>query len=345
MRTPVAAVLLTLFAVACSRTTPDTKWPPPGPSGGLPYPPMPEEGMFAEAADSDEGDEAPKGPAPIDAALPDAPPTKLARSATCDKKACTLTAFLPDAAYAKATPGGEASPAAMWMHHIASGSALTMPRHSGLEVLAVGIAGKALVAGDDGGAVQELGTWHGLRAPGGGFNLTARGADAHVLLAVVATKGTLDEALAHAKAKPWEVRWKKRAAAIARVDLAQSKNHAWAGGAFHARIAFGGADGALPASLETLLASAGAGVPEHDHPGWESIAILSGKGTMKVAGTDHPVAPGAVFHIPAKVRHSFAAAGDTPLLAVQIYSPSGPEQRFVGLAQAEAKSAPAAAAP
>ncbi len=335
MRKPLVLALL-LALPGCSRTTPDTQWPPPGPTGGVPVIPMPEEGLFGNAEEEPEP-EAPKGPAPIDAALPESPPSALARSAKCTEKNCQLKAFLPDAAFSKATPGGEASPAALWMQHIAEGSALTIPRHSHLEVLAVGISGKALVTGDDGGAPQDLATWHTLRAAGGGVNLTAHGGAAEVLVAVVATKGTLDEAMEHAKAKPWEVRWKKRPAAIARGDLGAAKDLAWGGGAFHARIALGGADGVLPASLGTLTASPAGNVPEHDHPGWESIAILSGKGTLKIGDKSHPVAPGKVFHIPAKTPHAFNAAGDTELLAVQIYSPSGPEQRFIGLADAEAK--------
>jgi hypothetical protein len=32
-----------LALAGCSRTAPDTRWPPPGPAGGLPYVPLPDD--------------------------------------------------------------------------------------------------------------------------------------------------------------------------------------------------------------------------------------------------------------------------------------------------------------
>jgi mannose-6-phosphate isomerase-like protein (cupin superfamily) len=327
-----------LAAVACSRTTPDTQWPPPPPSDGLPYLPFPE-GSEEPGAASPEPAAGASGPKPIDASLPDAPPAALDRSAECKDKSCELKSWLPDPAFANGVPGGAASPAAIWSQRITAGSVLAVPRHHAIELVGVVLEGGVLLAADDGAAGRQLGKWDALRAPGAGVTLRASADGARLLLAIATGKATLAEALAHAKEKPWEVRWKKRPAPIATARLSDAKNHAWGGGAFHARIAFGG-ELQLPASLETLLASENAAIAEHDHPTWEHIAILEGKGTLTIAGAPHPVKPGALFHIPSGVKHAYAPAGSSRLLAVQIYTPSGPEQRFIKLAEeAAAKQA------
>ncbi len=245
-----------------------------------------------------------------------------------------LKAWLPDPAFAKAAPGGEDSPAALWAEALADKSILVLPRNHELTVLAVVLSGKVLLTGDDGGAPKELGVWDAAMAPGAGLSVRAQGGAANVFLAIVTSKDTLAASFDHAKQKPWEVRWKKRQSPIAKVSLKDAKDYAWGGGAFHVRFAFGGSGQKLPSSLETLLTSANAKIPEHAHDDWEHIAILEGSGTMKVAGKDHPVAPGAVFNLPKGVKHSFSPSGKSRLLAVQLYTPSGAERRFVKLAEA-----------
>jgi mannose-6-phosphate isomerase-like protein (cupin superfamily) len=329
---------------ACSRTAPESQWPPPGPRAGLPYIPLPsnDDDIFGLEQESEEPatPAATKGPSAIDAALPDSPMGALARKSECKDKQCVLKAWLPDPAFAKAAPGGEQAPAAVWAEKLAAGSTLVLPRNHELEVLAVVMSGKVLLAGDDGGAPKELGVWGAARAPGAGVTVRAQGGAAEVIFAVVTSKDTLADSFAHAKQKPWEVRWKKRQSPIASVSLKDAKDYAWGGGAFHARFAFGGTEQKLPSSLETLLASADASIPEHAHDDWEHIVILEGSGTMKVAGKDHPVAPGAVYDLPKGVKHSFSPSGKSRLLAVQLYTPSGAERRFVKLA--EASKVPAA---
>ncbi|MEZ4224372.1 MAG: cupin domain-containing protein [Polyangiaceae bacterium] len=336
--------LLALLALSCSRTTPDTQWPPPGPPDGLPYIPLPQDDMFA----SDEAEEpaapsaASAGPSPLDPALPEAPKVSLSRAAKCDGKQCELRGFLPAAVLPTALPKAEPTPAVMWSQSIAKGSTLIIPRHHGLECFVVVLQGELLVSGDDGGGGQSLGAWAAARAPGCGVAMRAAAADVSAVLALASTKGNLDEPLAHAKAKPWEVRWKKRPAPLATFQFSKVDDLAWAGGAFHARIAVGNVEPALPASFGLLRASRDGSVPEHDHPTWEHIAILSGRGKMMMAGAAHEVAPGACFDIPVGVKHAFISSKSEPLLAVQMYTPSGPEARFVALAKAEAAKGPAA---
>jgi mannose-6-phosphate isomerase-like protein (cupin superfamily) len=325
-------------SVACSSTVPDTKYPPPPPSDGLPYIPFPEQDEFAFG---DEATALPSAtherPAAVDGTLPDEPSVSLQRKAACTDKQCKLDGWLPDAAFAKSVPGAEPSPAALWSHELAAGSTLALPRHHALEVLAVVLRGSVLALGDDGGGGRKLGKWHALRAQGGGISLKADPGGAQLVMAVGSAKTTLAEALDHAKTKPWEVRWKKRPSPIASVDLKDAKNLSWGDGAFHARIAFGG-EYEVPASLGTLISSPDAHIPEHDHPTWEHIAILEGSGKMQLAGADHRVSAGAVFHIPKGVKHAFTPSGSSRLVAVQIYTPSGPEQRFVKQAS-QAKAA------
>jgi mannose-6-phosphate isomerase-like protein (cupin superfamily) len=338
MRFPPVLCVLTL-AVGCSRTAPDTKWPPPGPI--LPVAPMPEDGF-----ESEESEDAPatppapgKGsgkPTPVDGSLPATPPTLLFRHHACAQKECKLTTYLPDAAFAKAAPGGEDSPAAIWAQEISEQSTLFVPRHHKLELLVVALAGTTQVGLDEGGAAKPLGTWDVLRAPGAGVTLRSDKGSAKLVLALVATQGSLQEALTLAKDKPFMVRWLKRPRPVVSASLESQKDLAWGGGAFHARIAFGGAEPPIAGSWELLKASDNATIAEHDHPTWEHIAILEGSGTMQIGGKNEPVKSGSVFDIPPGVKHAFTPSGKKGLLAIQTYTPSGPEQRFVKLA-AESK--------
>ena len=85
--------------------------------------------------------------------------------------------------------------------------------------------------------------------------------------------------------------------------------------------------GDAAAYVGLLSASAGLAVPEHVHgKETEILWIVSGKGSMTVAGETLPVEAGMAVHIPAGTKHSFKT--DAGLTAVQFYTPSGPEQRF-----------------
>jgi quercetin dioxygenase-like cupin family protein len=72
---------------------------------------------------------------------------------------------------------------------------------------------------------------------------------------------------------------------------------------------------------------AGMTVAEHVHAQEaELLYLLSGSGSMTIAGGKLPVTSTTVVQIPAGTKHSFTAAED--VRAVQIYTPAGPEQRF-----------------
>jgi mannose-6-phosphate isomerase-like protein (cupin superfamily) len=85
------------------------------------------------------------------------------------------------------------------------------------------------------------------------------------------------------------------------------------------------------------MASKSAAVPQNVHEReWEILAILSGDGTLvrTVGGRedDTPIAPGTFASIAPGVPHAYRPAGKSPLVAVQLFSPPGPEQRFKKLA-------------
>lgn len=328
-----------LLLPACSATSPDAKWPVAGPRAGLPYIPFPEKDDFGtdDDADSSSGGDtgtAPAAPKSISGELPATPPASLARASACTATVCTFKDWLPDAGFAKSAAKDAAAPGAIWLETIKSGSTVVLPRNQHIDLSAVVLSGKVLATGDDGTPPHELGTWGALRAPGAGLSIRAQGADAKLVVALTTDATSLEETLAATKKKPWEARWRKRPGAIELADFNKLPDLAWGDGAFHARIAWGGAgDKVQRSSLELLLTSADAPIVEHAHDAaWEIIGVLGGSGTMKIDGADYPVTDGAVFQVPKGAKHAFAPGGDKPLLAVQLYTPSGPEQRFVKLA-------------
>src|SRR6185503_28629 len=87
-------------------------------------------------------------------------------------------------------------------------------------------------------ATSELKTWGALRAPGAGYYLQARGGRASVLMVLTARTGTLSEAIDRARQKAKTVALP--AGRLETSDLSSLPKFSWGGGAYHARIAFGG---------------------------------------------------------------------------------------------------------
>jgi mannose-6-phosphate isomerase-like protein (cupin superfamily) len=91
------------------------------------------------------------------------------------------------------------------------------------------------------------------------------------------------------------------------------------------------------AVVDLLLFSKDAGVADHVHEHeWEALALLDGEGTLvrAAAPAEERVEAhaGSIVTIPAGVCHVWKPAGKTPLFALQVYAPPGPEQRFKKLA-------------
>ncbi len=86
------------------------------------------------------------------------------------------------------------------------------------------------------------------------------------------------------------------------------------------------------AGLTVLSGERTVGVERHTHDDADEVLYVeSGEGTMIVGSERVAVRAGAVVYVPRGVPHSFEPAGTEPLRALQLYAPSGPEQRFRGL--------------
>ena len=71
----------------------------------------------------------------------------------------------------------------------------------------------------------------------------------------------------------------------------------------------------------------GADVPEHVHEkATELLYVLAGSGKLLVDDVELAVTPTTVIQIPPKAKHAFYPTTD--VVAVQFYTPAGPEQRF-----------------
>jgi quercetin dioxygenase-like cupin family protein len=270
----------------------------------------------------------------VNSELP-APPFDLERRSTCTAPVCRLDGWLPDAAFADTTREGVPSQGAVWLETLADESALVLPASPELESLAVVLEGQ--VAYGEGERAKAAGSpvlsaWSVLRAPGAGYSLAARGGKASVLVAVLSRSGTLGEAIARGRQKTAP---KGAQAPLEVANLASAPKLAWSKGTNAARVTFGGKDGGTGASLSLLQVSGRAELPETAHPAeWEHIAILRGSGELLLGNAKYPVTPGAIFHVPRGALHGWKGGGED-LVALTIFSPGGPEQRYVEAASKE----------
>ena len=86
-----------------------------------------------------------------------------------------------------------------------------------------------------------------------------------------------------------------------------------------------------PNYMGILEAYPGARVPEHTHEvSAEMLYVLEGAGEMTVDGQTVPVKAGHMIQVAPGIKHSFSIrkGSQKRFVAVQIYSPFGPEQRF-----------------
>jgi len=70
-------------------------------------------------------------------------------------------------------------------------------------------------------------------------------------------------------------------------------------------------------------------VPEHRHPeAAEVLFIEEGHGVLRIGDRAMRVRPGVAVYVPEGELHSFRGDDGAPLRAIQVYTPSGPEQRY-----------------
>ena len=114
------------------------------------------------------------------------------------------------------------------------------------------------------------------------------------------------------------------------VRAARAPDLAWAGGKMHAHL---DVQGELGKTAYVGRLEAAVPVSDHQHDtSWEVLATIEGKGTLTVAGKRIDLAPRSVVAIPPATPHAFVPADGARLVALQIYTPPGPEERFKTLA-------------
>jgi mannose-6-phosphate isomerase-like protein (cupin superfamily) len=120
-------------------------------------------------------------------------------------------------------------------------------------------------------------------------------------------------------------------AIVARGDKAQKVE--WASGAMRAFF-----DVPIKLSPELYLGrlEGTSAVPEHTHPtSWEVLAAVEASGTFVLDGTEGKLGPRQVVAIPPGAKHAWKPEQGSKLVAIQMYIPPGPEQRFLTLAAGE----------
>ncbi len=102
------------------------------------------------------------------------------------------------------------------------------------------------------------------------------------------------------------------------------------GGKAKVRIVFDAkVTGSSAMALDLVEFAPGSVVPRHVHEGAaEAMYILSGGGTLTVGTEDLPFVAESILYIPADQPHAAKFSPADPTVAVQIYTPAGPEQRF-----------------
>lgn len=306
-------------------------------------PPAPEAPQVASAdasEDSDASVTAPSSAAPPRAITPAFPALALDNLrfrdvADCARGVCAVDGTSPLAPATIARDDGATTlpPATAWVQVIRPGARVTVTRRADTDLLGVVLVGEASLGYATARPAVTARPWTAFRLAQGGATLRPAGREPIALLLVTA-RG--DDAPA-AVNTDYETR-----------DLRALDDLAWAHGAMHARIAFG-RDGSPRASLGMLFASDDAPVAEHAHDtSWEVLSALSASGRLHLpaqsvgdqtlAARDRTVTNGAIAYVPAGVRHAWVPDGTHPLIAVQVYAPAGPEQRFVTLSREAAAS-------
>lgn len=329
------AFLVGLAVAGCASAS---EWAPP-PSPGIPVGPRPDEvkrpAPAAQVVKAVASAVTAQAPSPISGALPAEIDAKLVTHATCGDRECLIAGLYPAGA---AADGG--APVAIWSHDLPEkGSSLTFPRHSGVDLYGLVLRGKVRVKPLEPGAKSlDLGVWGAFRAPGAGASTVAVDGPARLVLAVAGENVPIAETAALLKEKKTlkQVAWRTRPGSVESIDMSSAADLAWGQGAMHARLGFENGR----ASFGLLLASKDAPVAPHVHDSsWEILAPLWADGVAKraaVAGqqemSEIAVSDGTVVAIPKGTLHAWAPSGNKPLLAVQIYLPPGPEQRFKKLA-------------
>lgn len=107
----------------------------------------------------------------------------------------------------------------------------------------------------------------------------------------------------------------------------------WAGGTMAARLDVGAK---ISPELYLGRLEGTAPVGEHIHASsWEILAAVEANGVFTLEGTEGRLGARQVVAVPPGAKHAWKPEPGSKLVAIQMYSPPGPEQRFVALAAAD----------
>ncbi len=293
-------------------------------------------------------------PVPVSSDLPAEASLQLAdRTASCARPSCWRTGLVPKPGETQqpalsASPDlGIAPPVALWQEHLGAKERLDFPRAKGFGLLGVVLHGVVSVVPAEGGKLAALQSWGAFVAPGVGVALAADKAGADVLLVAYADEGSLGDKVADLRAHEKNYFWGKRAAPLVVTDLQRQPDLAWAHGEAHARMAFT-REQSPRAYLGTMILGPNLPVAAHEHKdSWEILLPLQASGALEFSGAglsqergpfpkDVPVRPGTVVMAPAGAQHAWKPDETGPLVAIQLFVPPGPEERYTKLAGAPA---------
>lgn len=273
-------------------------------------------------------------PAPIDGALPAIAIGKDATVLETYGQRAQIDYFM--------SPGsrmGDGSPVGIEVHGVTGlkdkGASEVFPYDERIELYGVGLEGKLDVAGieEKGKSSGSIGPWQGFRAKGAGVEIAVqKGASAKVLLFFVKAPplGPVAPLLPDPE-RPGRAPKAKTAFArkvpISLFDLTKQADLSWGGGANHARI--GWEDPSFGIVIDALVMSKDSKVAEHTHDAsWECLYLIQGEGDFVLEGEARRIGRDARVCVPMGKKHAWIPTGKEPLVAVQVYAPPGPEQRF-----------------
>jgi mannose-6-phosphate isomerase-like protein (cupin superfamily) len=202
------------------------------------------------------------------------------------------------------------APATLWSVRFEGGE-LKLPADSRVDWYGLVLRGELRAA--DCGVVSA---WRAFRIPSGGGSIRGHGD----CVIGIASDRPLGELGPLGGGKPGTCE------SVALGDLPEVT---WASGKAHARLAFR----AGRSYFGLLYSDPGAGSPPHAHGGeWEVVHVLRGRGEIRSGDELAPLVAGVSLAFSPGLRHGFHSSGDTPTVAVQMYTPAGAEQRFLDLA-------------
>lgn len=124
---------------------------------------------------------------------------------------------------------------------------------------------------------------------------------------------------------------------VTKVAASAAPELTWAGGKMHAHLDLG-TD--VSPNAYTGRLDGTAAVAEHVHPdAWEILCAVEAAGTFTLDGKEQRLGPKQVVVVPPNAKHAWKPDEGSRLVAIQLYAPPGPEQRFKKLAEEYAADA------